>query len=77
MEHQPNEILEYVFEQLFSIKDVQKCAKTCVRWNKIVKNKFKNWGMFLLTIFLRLYTYTTNFFKLPKCRKCICGRWCT
>ena len=57
MEHQPSEILEYVFEQLFSINDVQKCAKTCVRWNKIVKNKFKYWGMFLLAIFLILYLY--------------------
>ena len=46
MEHQPSEILEYVFKQLYSIEDIQKCAKTCVRWNKIVENMFKNFGVF-------------------------------
>ena len=41
MESLAVEILELIFEQLSSVKDLITCSKTCVKWNQIIKEMYK------------------------------------
>ena len=38
MEGQSNEILEKIFRQLEKNSDIEKCSKSCLKWNKIIEN---------------------------------------
>ena len=39
----PSEILELIFEELCLV-DIGNCTKTCIRWNQILNEKYKNNG---------------------------------
>ena len=41
MESLAAEILEHIFEQLSSVKDLISCSKTSVKWNQIIKEMYK------------------------------------
>ena len=41
MESLAAEILEYIFEQLSSVKDLISCSNTSVKWNQIIKEMYK------------------------------------
>ena len=38
------EILQMIFNELSSLEDVQNWYKTCLRWQNIIFNLFKNRG---------------------------------
>ena len=42
MDNLPAEILEIVFHQLSSLKAVQKCFNTSMKWRQIISNIFTN-----------------------------------
>ena len=48
MENLPPELLENLFEQFCSVKDLTSCYNTNSRWRKIVKNIFKNKGKLIV-----------------------------
>ena len=57
----PPEILQLLFVQL-NLKDLGNCSKTCVRWNLLIVDLFKNKGKYKCYIpFLQL---TVIFFNL-------------
>ena len=41
MESLAAEILEHIFEQLSSVKDLISCSNTSVKWNQIIKEMYK------------------------------------
>ena len=42
MEYQPPEILEIIFKQFLSLKDLIKCFETCLKWRKFIGETFKD-----------------------------------
>ena len=42
MEGQSNEILEQIFMQLENVSDMEKCSKTCRKWNQIIESEWIN-----------------------------------
>ena len=47
MVYLPVEVLRLIFEELSSLKDIQQCYSTCLRWRKIITKMFKNKSMYL------------------------------
>ena len=45
MEILPPEILEVIFKNLSSLRDITNCFKTCARWNQVIKEIYRNNGM--------------------------------
>ena len=44
MENLPVEILEIIFGNIASLKDIQSCFNTCTSWKQIIENMFSNKG---------------------------------
>ena len=66
MESLAVEILELIFEQLSSVKDLNSCSKTCMKWNQIVdemykkNSKFKTFMHYMLIssmVFLNIFFF--------------------
>ena len=51
----PPEVLEIIFEKLFSIKDIVSCNKTCTKWKYVIQSMFKDKGTCYLHLFNRKY----------------------
>ena len=42
MEYQPPEIVDIIFKQFLSLKDLIKCFETCLKWRKFIGETFKD-----------------------------------
>merc|ERR1711963_1378293 len=42
MENLPPEILERIFENLTTVKDIGSCAQTCQNWQQVISSMYKN-----------------------------------
>ena len=40
----PNEIMEMIFKEMESLKDVRRCSNTCKKWKNIISKMFMNKG---------------------------------
>ena len=45
MENLPVEVLEIIFKELCSLEDIQRCYKTCTKWQKIIYKMFQDRGI--------------------------------
>ena len=57
MENLPVELLEIIFKQLSSLKDLQQCYKTCLRWRQIIAKLFDKKGKLNILISLIFTEY--------------------
>ena len=38
----PEEVLEIIFNEISSLKDLQQCYNTCTQWRRIIRDMFKD-----------------------------------
>ena len=59
MDALPVELMEIIFKELNQMEDVQKCFHTCIFWNKIIANMYRENCKYYQTFFL----HTVSIFK--------------
>ena len=44
IQYLPNEIMEMIFKEMESLKDVRRCSNTCKKWKNIISKMYTNKG---------------------------------